>query len=130
MRTQPAIVLVLSTVGLFFVPGCDKPQDTLQTLQKEVSAYAAAPTDEAAAKIDQGFTRLDSQIVKIRTDGNTAEAGGLGQQRDALQTQYTAARMTASLLKAKEAAANVGKAFRKAGEAFGQALQDGSTNND
>ncbi len=130
MRTQPAIVLVLSTVGLFFVPGCDKPQDTLQTLQKEVSAYAAAPTDEAAAKIDEGFTRLDSQIAKIRTDGNTAEAGGLGQQRDALQAQYTAARMTASLLKAKEAAANVGKAFREAGEAFGQALQDGSTNND
>ncbi len=130
MRTQPAIVLVLSTVGLFFVPGCDKPQDTLQTLQKEVSAYAAAPTDEAAAKIDEGFTRLDSQIAKIRTDGNTAEAGGLGQQRDALQAQYTAARITASLLKAKEAAANVGKAFREAGEAFGQALQDGSTNND
>ena len=130
MRTQPAIVLVLSTVGLFFVPGCDKPQDTLQTLQKEVSAYAAAPTDEAAAKIDEGFTRLDSQIAKTRADGKTAEAGSLGQQRDALQAQYTAARMTASLLKAKEAAANVGKAFREAGEAFGHALQDGSTNND
>ena len=130
MRTQPAIVLVLSTVGLFFVPGCDKPQDTLQTLQKEVSAYAAAPTDEAAAKIDEGFTRLDSQVAKIRADGKTTEAGSLGQQRDALQAQYTAARMTASLLKAKEAAANVGKAFREAGEAFGQALQDGSTNND
>ena len=130
MRTQPAIVLVLSTVGLFFVPGCDKPQDTLQTLQKEVSAYAAAPTDEAAAKIDEGFTRLDSQIAKTRADGKTAEAGSLGQQRDALHAQYTAARMTASLLRAKEAAANVGKAFREAGEAFGHALQDGSTNND
>ena len=130
MRTQPAIALVLSAVVLFSMPGCPKPQDTLQTLQKEVSAYAAAPTDEAAAKIDEGFTRLDSQVAKIRADGKTAEAGSLGQQRDALQAQYTAARMTASLLKAKEAAANVGKAFREAGAAFGQALQDGSTNND
>jgi uncharacterized lipoprotein YajG len=130
MRTQPTIALVLSAVVLFSMPGCPKPQDTLQTLQKEVSAYAAAPTDEAAAKIDEGFTRLDSQVAKIRADGKTAEAGSLGQQRDALQAQYTAARMTASLLKAKEAAANVGKAFREAGEAFGQALQDGSTNND
>ena len=130
MRTQPAIAAAFLAGLLFSAPGCDKPQDTLQTLQKEVSAYAAAPTDEAAAKIDEGFTRLDSQIAKIRADGKTAEAGSLGQQRDALQAQYTAARMTASLLKAKEAAANVGKAFREAGEAFGQALQDGSTNND
>ena len=130
MRTQPCLTLVLSAVVLFSVPGCPKPQDTLQTLQKEVSAYAAAPTDEAAAKIDASFNRLDGQIAKICADGKIAEAGNLGQQRDALQAQYAAARMTASLLKAREAAAKVGEAFRTASEAFGQALHDGSTNSD
>jgi hypothetical protein len=36
--------------------------------------------------------------------------------------------MTASLLKAKEAAANVGEAFRKVGEALSQTLKSASTN--
>ena len=126
MRTQPAIALVLSAVVLFSMPGCPKPQDTLQTLQKEVSAYATSPTDAAAAKIDEGFARLDGQITKARAAGQTAEATSMGQERDALQAQYAAARMSASLLKAKEAAANVGEAFRKAGEAFGKTLQNGA----
>ena len=126
MRTQPAITAALLAIILFSAPGCDKPQDTLQTLQKEVSVYATSPTDSAAAKIDEGFARLDRQIAEARAAGDIAEADGLGQQRDTLQAQYAAARMTASLLKAKEAAANVGEAFRKAGEAFGKALQNGA----
>ena len=126
MRTQPAIAAALLAVILFSAPGCDSPQDTLQTLRKEVSAYATSPTDAAAAKIDEGFARLDGQIAKARAAGQTAEATSMGQERDALQAQYAAARMTASLLKAKEAAANVGEAFRKAGEAFGKTLQNGA----
>jgi hypothetical protein len=126
MRTQPAIATALLAVILFSAPGCDSPQDTLQSLRKEVSAYATSPTDAAAAKIDEGFARLDGQIAKARAAGQTAEASSMGQERDALQAQYAAARMTASLLKAKEAAANVGEAFRKAGEAFGKTLQNGA----
>ena len=126
MRTQPAIAAALLAGLLFSAPCCDSPQDTLQSLRKEVSAYAASPTDAAAAKIDEGFARLDGQITKARAAGQTAEATSMGQERDALQAQYAAARMTASLLKAKEAAANVGEAFRKAGEAFGKTLQNGA----
>lgn len=126
MRTRPAIAAAFLAGLLFSAPGCDSAQDTLQSLRKEVSAYATSPTDAAAAKIDQGFARLDGQITKARAAGQTAEATSMGQERDALEAQYAAARMTASLLKAKEAAANVGEAFRKAGEAFGQTLQNGA----
>lgn len=114
--------------ALFALPACDRPQDTLQTLQNEVSAYASHPSDESAEKIDARFAKLDAQIGKLRHAGQSDEADRFSRQRDALQTQYAAARMTASLLKAKEAAANVGEAFRKAGEAFGQAFQAGATN--
>jgi len=112
---------------LLVLPACDKPQDTLKALQTEVSAYAANPSDEAAAKIDGNFTRLDAQIAKLREGGDAAGADALSNQRDALQAQYAAARMTASLLKAKAAAVGVGEAFRKAGEALGQAMK-GATN--
>jgi len=118
---------VVSSIAL--LAGCSKPEDVLQSLQKEVSAYASAPSDEAAAKIDANFSKLDAQITALREKGQGGEvAADLQNRRDDLRAQYAAARMTASLLQAKEAAANVGEAFRKAGEAFGQALKNASTN--
>ena len=72
------------------------------------------------------FTRLDGQIGQLRESGDAAGADALAKQRDALQAQYVAAQMTASLLRAKDAAAGIGEAFRKAGEAFGQAIKGDS----
>jgi uncharacterized lipoprotein YajG len=131
MKPFPRLLtLAVAVMVLVFSPGCERPQDTLKALQAEVSAYASNPSDEAAAKIEANFTRLDEQIAKLRRNGEAAEADTLAQQKAALQTQYAAARMTASLLKAKEAAVGVGEAFRKAGEAFGEALKGQPENND
>ena len=118
--------VVLWSLMLLAVSGCGGPQDTIKELQNEVSAYAAAPSDEAAAEIDGMFTRLDGQIGQLRESGDAAGADALAKQRDALQAQYVAAQMTASLLRAKDAAAGIGEAFRKAGEAFGQAIKGDS----
>lgn len=123
---KPIVLLTVFTV--ICLSACEKPQDTLRKLQDDVSAYAANPSDGIAARIDTGFAALDTQIAKLRDHGKTAEAESIASQRDALQAQYAAARMTASLLKAKEAAVNVGQAFRKVGEALGQALKNASTN--
>jgi len=121
-------LLTFITMAAVLLAGCEKPESTLRTLQDEVSAYASKPSDEAAAKIDANFTKLDAQIADLRGSGKTDQAESIAQQRDALQAQYAAARMTASLLKAKEAAANVGEAFRKVGEALSQTLKGASTN--
>jgi hypothetical protein len=121
-------LLTFITMAAVLLAGCEKPENTLRTLQDEVSFYASRPSDEAAAKIDANFTKLDAQIADLRGSGKTDQAESIAQQRDALQAQYAAARMTASLLKAKEAAANVGEAFRKVGEALSQTLKSASTN--
>ena len=121
-RLLPLTALVVVAL----LSACEKPEETLQKLQNEISAYATNPTDQAAAQIDENFTRLETQIAKVREGGNASEADVLAQRRDTLQAQYAAARMTASLLKAKEAAASVGEAFRKAAEAFGQAIKGSS----
>ena len=121
-------IILLTVFAVLNLSACEKPQDTLRALQDDVSAYSATPSDEIAARIDAGFAKLDTQVAKLRDRGKTAEAESIASQRDALQTRYAAARMTASLLKAKEAAVNVGQAFRKVGEALGQALKNASTN--
>jgi hypothetical protein len=128
MKITRCLFSLLLAACLPFLSGCERPEDTLDTLRQEVSRYSAEPTNEAATKIDANFAALDAQIAKLRDRGKTAEADNIANQRDALQAQYAAARMTASLLKAKEAAANVGEAFRKVGEALGQAIKNASTN--
>ena len=122
------LLLSFAAMASVLFTGCEKPENTLRTLQDEVSAYASKPSDEAAAKIDANFAKLDAQITDLRESGKTDQAETIANQRDALQAQYAAARMTASLLKAKEAAANVGEAFRKVGEALSQTLKGASTN--
>ena len=128
MKIIRCLFSVVFAACLLFFSGCEKPENTLDTLRQDVSRYSAGPTDEVAAKIDANFAKLDDQIAKLRDRGKTAEADNIANHRDALQAQYAAARMTASLLKAKEAAANVGEAFRKVGEALGQAIKNASTN--
>ena len=122
------LLLSFAAMASVLLAGCEKPENTLRTLQDEVSSYASKPSDEAAAKIDANFTKLGAQITDLRGSGKTDQAESIAQQRDALQAQYAAARMTASLLKAKEAAANVGEAFRKVGEALSQTLKGASNN--
>lgn len=113
-------LLLVATLGL---SACGSPQDTVADLQREISAYPNAPTDEAATSIQNSFARLEEQITKLRNDGKTSEADDFARQRDALQAQYAAARLTSSLLKAKQAAEGVGQSFRAAGEAIGQAFR-------
>jgi hypothetical protein len=122
------LFIPFAALAAVLLAGCEKPENTLRTLQDEVSAYASKPSDEAVAKIDAHFAKLDTQITDLRESGKTDQAETIANQRDALQAQYAAARMTASLLKAKEAAANVGEAFRKVGEALSQTLKGASTN--
>lgn len=128
MKILRCLFSLLFAACLPFLSGCERPEDTLDSLRQNVSRYSAGPTDDAAAKIDAGFAALDAQIAKLRDRGKTAEADNIANQRDALQAQYAAARMTASLLKAKEAAANIGEAFRKVGETLSQAIKNASTN--
>jgi hypothetical protein len=122
------LIIPFAALAAVLLAGCEKPENTLRILQEEVSAYASRPSDEAVAKIDAHFAKLDAQITDLRESGKTDQAETIANQRDALQAQYAAARMTASLLKAKEAAANVGEAFRKVGEALNQTLKGASTN--
>jgi major membrane immunogen (membrane-anchored lipoprotein) len=122
------LLLSFAVMASVLLAGCEKPENTLRTLQDGVSSYASKPSDEAVGRIDANFAKLDAQITGLRESGKTDQAESIAQQRDALQAQYAAARMTASLLKAKEAAANVGEAFRKVGEALSQTLKSASTN--
>jgi hypothetical protein len=122
------LIIPFAALAAVLLAGCETPENTLRTLQDEVSAYASKPSDEAVGRIDANFAKLDAQITGLRENGKTDQAETITNQRDALQAQYAAARMTASLLKAKEAAANVGEAFRKVGEALSQTLKGVSTN--
>ncbi len=118
-------VLALAVVGLVLVlAGCDTPAKTAQTLANDIVAYSADPQPETAVRIEADFARLDAQIEKLRAGGQEVEAGAWQQERDALKLRFAAARMAGNLQGVKKAAEDLGKSFRQAGEAFGEAFKD------
>lgn len=119
MKTN-ILALIIAALA---VAGCDSAQRTADTLQKQIAAYPTAPSPEAADKIEQSFDRLDQEIEGLRSAGKTSEAESLEQQRQNLQAQYLAARMTEGLQKMKQAAEGFGSALRQAGESFGEAIK-------
>lgn len=123
MRTILPTILLLAILGL---TGCDSPKKTALELQGEIAEYASKPGSEAAAKIEQGFAKLDGQIAQLRSSGHQEEADMWQRERDALQVRYASAAVTGNLQGIKRAAENLGEAFRQAGQAFGEALQQPS----
>lgn len=120
-----ALLPLLIPVALLGLPACDNPQNTVRQLQDDISAYAAEPTRERAAKIEEGFARLKKQIIRSVESGDNEGARSLNRQSDALRAQYAAASVGAGLQKVQEAALGVGEAFRQAGKSIGEAFKDG-----
>mgnify|MGYP001768354541 CR=1 FL=1 len=114
-----AAALLLAAV--FALSGCDSPQRTLDGLRQGVADYAEAPSDASAAKIEEGFARLDRQIEDLQAKGGGAEARALRDERDLLKARFAGARLGAGLQGLKQAARQVGEAFRQAGETIGVA---------
>ena len=119
MKTK-ILALIIAALA---VAGCDSAQRTADTLQKEIASYPSDPSAEGADKIEQSFDRLDQEIQQLRSAGKSREAESLEQQRQNLQAQYLAARMTEGLQKMKQAAEGFGSALRQAGDTFGEALK-------
>ena len=119
--------LGLALSALLLLSGCDSAKKTVELLQKEIAAYPLAPSPEAEASIDQNFTRLNQEIVNLRTHGKGDKAAVLQREFDSLQAQYAAARISATVQKFRGAVENFGDAVRQVGkeidEAFGENQQ-------
>ena len=111
----------LLVAAALLLGGCDSPQRTLDGLRRDVADYAATPSDVSAAKIEEGFARLDRQIEELQAKGRGAEARALQDERDLLKARFAGARLGAGLQGLKQAARQVGEAFRQAGETIGGA---------
>lgn len=115
---------VLAVLALLALAGCDSPERTTASLQRELASYSEKPEPATAARIEAGFERLDGQIAKLRAAGRDQEANTWQQECDAMRLRFTAAKMAGSIQNMKQAAQNLGNAFRQAGEALGDALKD------
>jgi uncharacterized lipoprotein YajG len=115
---------ILLLLGLLLWSGCDNPERTVQTLEKQISAYTEQPTAPAEAEIEASFSRLDAEISRLQARGQTAEANQLSQQRVNLRARYEAARLAGGLLKARQALENVGETVRQVGQQIGDSIRE------
>jgi hypothetical protein len=113
-------LLTLFLPTLLFLAACDSPEKTLESLQREIGAYAVNPTPATEQKVEQGFQKLASEISNLRSKGKTSEADSLQRQANTLRSQYETARLAGSINKARQAIQGVGESFQRAGEQIGE----------
>ena len=121
---NPRLLPSLAAFALLALAGCDSPERTSASLRHDLDAYSQSPEAATAVKIEAGFGKLAGQIDKLRAAGRTGEADTWQQELDVLRLRFTAAKMAGNIQNMKQAAENLGDAFRQAGQALGEAFKD------
>lgn len=96
LRILPLVCII--SLGLL---GCERPEKMVDNLRKEITEFRAAPDDQKSASIEKNLTQLDSEIAKLRTQGNTEKANFLQEQKDSLASDFGAAKVYRTLQDAK-----------------------------
>src|SRR5438128_2527963 len=96
----PKLIPIICICSLALL-GCEKPEKTVDHLRKEITEFRAAPDDNKSQAIEKELSKLDSQILQLRTQGKTEKANTLQEQRDALAADFGAAKVNRTLQDAK-----------------------------
>jgi uncharacterized lipoprotein YajG len=119
--------LVLLALAALVLAGCDNPQNTVTTLNKDIARFRATPDDQTQMAIEQSFAKLDRQIADLEKKGKTTEAGTLRSQEATLRADYAAAKIARTVRDAANAIHGIGNAFKEAGQSIGDVFRE-STN--
>ncbi|MFZ4681236.1 MAG: hypothetical protein ACOYMS_01940 [Terrimicrobiaceae bacterium] len=121
--------LTLLALATLFLTGCDNPQNTADSLRKEIAEFKATPDEKRQLIIDQSFVKLTNQIQKLEKRGDT-KAAGLKDQLISLRADYQAAKVNKALNDAKNAIQGIGEAVKDSAKNIGEIFKGSGTNSD
>jgi len=96
--------------------GCDSPERTADTLEKQISAYRAAPGAAQQQAVENSFAKLDAQIAGLREKGNADAARQLTTREATLRAEYSAAKVANTIQDAKAAIQGIGEVLKETGK--------------
>jgi predicted small secreted protein len=113
-------------LGAALLAGCDNPQQTVDSLRKEIMEFKAAPDEKRQAKIDENFAKLESQIAALQQRGDP-KADDLKRQLASLRADYQAARMSKAVQDARKAIQGFGEALKDTAKSVEDAFKNGDS---
>ncbi len=116
--------LAILAIAALVLVGCDNPQNTVNTLNKEITQFRAAPNDQTQMVIEQSFAKLDLQITELEKKGKTTEAANLRSQEATLRSDYAAAKIAKTVHDATNAIHGIGNALKEAGQSIGDVFRE------
>lgn len=122
--------LALLALAALVLAGCENPQSTVNSLNKEIAQYRATPNDQTQMVIEQSFAKLERQIADLEKKGKTTEAASLRTQESALRADYAAAKIAKTVNDATNAIHGIGNALKEAGQSIGDVFRDPTNSND
>jgi len=121
--------LTLLALAVLFLTGCDNPQNTADSLRKDIAGFKAVPDEKKQLAIDQSFVKLENQIQELEKRGD-AKSAGLRDQLTALRADYQAAKVNKALKDAKNAIQGIGEAVKDSAKSIGDIFKGSGTSND
>ncbi len=122
-------LLTLLALAVLFLTSCDNPQNTADSLRKEIAGFKAVPDEKKQLAIDQSFVKLENQIRELEKRGDS-KAAGLKDQLISLRADYQAAKVHRALNDAKNAIQGIGEAVKDSAKSIGGIFQGSGTSND
>jgi len=116
--------ILLLTLAALALVGCENPQNTLNTLSKEISQFRATPNDQTQIVVEQSFAKLNRQIAELETKGKTTEAANFRSQESTLRADYAAAKIAKTVHDATNAIHGIGNALKEAGQSIGDVFRE------
>lgn len=119
--------IFLSLALALVLVGCDSPQRTVDTLQKELTEYRADPTDARKTKIETDLIKLQSQVDEMKRKGNP-KASEFESKLTVLESDYQQTQMTKAFQDARNAIESFGKAIKDGAKGIQDAFKNDATN--
>ena len=117
-----------AAAALIVLAGCDSPARTVETTQRQLSAFQASPDAQKQAAVERSLAKLDAQVEELEKKGDRVHADIFRRQASSLRTDFQAARMARAINDASKAIQGIGEAFKDAGKSFGEAFKNTGTN--
>lgn len=124
---QQALLSLFAALAILQILGCSRPEDFVEQAQVHLREFRAEPNAERQAAVETSLTRLQEEVRRLESRGESTKAQMLQEKLETLRAEFAAAKIAGTVLEAQRAVQGFGEAVREAAKSFTEAFKTNSS---